>query len=70
MKVASGTIKNKAKEQKFGWLCIILATLGAILLGYLLTGNVLYAGDEVIWAGEWATATSQGQETTRARQNA
>ena len=70
MKVASGTIKNKAKEQKLGWLCIILATLGAILLGYLLTGNVLYAGDEVIWAGEWTTATSQGQETTRARQNA
>ena len=33
------TIKNEAKEQKGGFLSILLGTLGASLLGNLLTGK-------------------------------
>ena len=35
----SETIKNEAKEQKGGFLGILLGTLGATLLGNLLTGR-------------------------------
>ena len=35
----SEAIKNEAKKQKGGFLNILLGTLGAILLGNLLTGN-------------------------------
>ena len=33
------TIKNKAKEQKGGFFSMLLGTLGASLLGNLLTGK-------------------------------
>ena len=32
-------LKNEAKEQKGGFISILLGTLGASLLGYLLTGK-------------------------------
>ena len=32
-------LKNKAKEQKRGFISMLLGTLGASLLGYLLTGK-------------------------------
>ena len=39
------TIKNKAKEQKVGFLGMLLGTLGAILLGNMLAGKgILGAG--------------------------
>ena len=41
IKGISKTIKNKAKEQKGGFLGMLLGTLGASLLGNLLTGKVL-----------------------------
>ena len=37
LKGATKTIKNKAKEQKRGFLSMLLGTLGASLLGNLLT---------------------------------
>ena len=41
--------KTKAKEQKGGFLCVLLGTLGAILLGNLLTGKgVMLAGEDTI----------------------
>ena len=43
----SETIKNEAKEQRGGFLSMLLGTLGASLLGNLLTG-----GKGVICAGE------------------
>ena len=43
----SETIKNEAKEQRGGFLSTLLGTLGASLLGNLLTG-----GKGVICAGE------------------
>ena len=41
IKTISKTIKNKAKEQKGRFLGMLLGTLGASLLGNLLTGKVL-----------------------------
>ena len=40
IKVVSETIKNEAKEQKREFLGMLLGTLGASLLGNLLTGKV------------------------------
>ena len=53
IKGISETIKNEAKEQKGGFLEMILGSLGAILLGNFLTGK------GIIRADEGATATSQ-----------
>ena len=40
------TIKNETKEQKGGFLSMLLGTLGASLLGGLLTKNVSGKGTE------------------------
>ena len=50
------TVKNKVKEQKGGFLSMLLGTLGASLLGDLLTKNlsgrgVIRAGEKTIRAG-------------------
>ena len=48
----SETIKNEAKEQKGGFLSMLLGTLGASLLGYMLLGKgVIRAGEGIIRAG-------------------
>ena len=39
LKCVTKTIKNQAKEQKRGFLSMLLATLGASLLRDLLTGK-------------------------------
>ena len=39
IKVVSETIQNEAKEQKSGFLSMLLGTLGDSLLGNLLTGK-------------------------------
>ena len=39
LKEVTKTIKNKTKEQKRGFLSMLLGTLGASLLGNLLTGK-------------------------------
>ena len=45
LKGVTKTIKNKAKEQKGGFLGMLLGTLGAILLGNMLAGKgVVRAG--------------------------
>ena len=50
LKGVSETIQNKAKEQRGGFLSMLLGTLGASLLGDLLTKNL--SGKGVIRAGE------------------
>ena len=46
------TVKNKVKEQRGGFLSMLLSTLGASLLGDLLTGKgVIRAGEGTIRAG-------------------
>ena len=52
LKGVSETIKNETKEQKGGFLSMLLGTLGASLLGHLLTGKgFLRAGEGTIRAG-------------------
>ena len=46
VKGVTETIKNEAKEQKAGFLGILLGTLGASLIGNLLTGTETIVGDE------------------------
>ena len=53
LKGVSKTIKNEAKEQKGGFLSMLLGTLGASLLSNLLTGGkgIMRAGDGIVRAG-------------------
>ena len=41
LKGVTKTIENETKEQKGGFLSMLLGTLGAILLGNLLSGKEL-----------------------------
>ena len=53
MKGLNDTIKNEAKEQEGGFLGMLLGTLGASLLGNLLTGkSTIRAGEGTIRAGQ------------------
>ena len=54
-------IENEVKEQKGGFLSMLLGTLGARLLGNLLTG-----GKEIMRAGEGIMRAGEGSATTRA----
>ena len=49
IKEVSETIKNEVKEQKRGFLGILLGTLGASLLGNLLN---IRAGEDTTGAGQ------------------
>ena len=52
LKGVSKTIQNEAKEQKRGFLSMLLGTLGASLPGNILAGKgINRAGEEVIRAG-------------------
>ena len=48
MKGVSETIKNKTKEQKVGFLSMLLGSLGASLLGNSLTGKGIVRAREGI----------------------
>ena len=66
----SETIKNEAKQQKGGFLSVLLGTLGASLLGNLLTrkGAILTSqGQGAIRAGEGRFKADEG--TVRAGQD-
>ena len=53
IKGVTKAIKNEAKEQRSGFLGMLLGKLGASLLGNILTGKgVIRAGDGTIEAGE------------------
>ena len=52
LKGVSKIIKNEAKEKKWGFLSMLLGTLGASLLGNMLAGKgVIRAGEGKIRAG-------------------
>ena len=53
LKGVSKTIKNETKEQRGGFLSMLLGTLGASLLGNLLTGGkgIMRAGDGIVRVG-------------------
>ena len=54
LKGVSKTIENEIKEQRRGFLGMLLGTLGASLLGNLLTGGkgIVRAGDGIVRAGK------------------
>ena len=53
IKSVSETIKNKSKEQKGGFLSMLLGTLGATLLGKLLScKGKIRAGEGTIRVGQ------------------
>ena len=55
----SETIKNEANEQKSGFLSMLLCTLGASLLGDMLTGKgVIRAGEGTARVGYGSTRSS------------
>ena len=52
LKGVSETIQNDAKEQKRGFLSMLLGTLGASLLGNILSGKgINRAGEGILRAG-------------------
>ena len=46
LKGVTETVQNEAKEQKGGFLSMLLGTLGASFLGNLLTGKGIYRAGE------------------------
>ena len=67
LKSVSETIQNEAKEQRGGFLSMLLGNLGAFLLGDLLTKNlsgkgVIRAGEGTIRAGEGAIRAGYGSK--------
>ena len=65
IKVVSETIENEAKEQKGGFLGMFLGTLGASLLGKLLTGKGVKRSSNIPGRG----VMKAGEGTIRAGQN-
>ena len=59
IKGVSKAIKNETKEQKGGFLSMLLGTLGASLSGNLLTGGkgIMRAGDGIVRAGSGSKKT-------------
>ena len=60
LKEVTETVQSKVKEQKGGFLSMLLGTLGAILLGNLLAGKGTYR------AGKGKGINRAGEGTVRA----
>ena len=56
LKRVTETVQNEVKEQKRGFLSILLGTLGAIVLGNLLTGKGIYRA----WKGKGINKAGEG----------
>ena len=59
LKGVSKTFENETKEQRGGFLSMLLGKLGASLLGNLLTGGkgIMRAGDGIVRAGSGSVAS-------------
>ena len=64
LKGISKTIENKTKEQRGGFLCMLLGTLGASLLGNLLTDGkgMMRAGKGIVRAGDGIVRAGEGSK--------
>ena len=63
----SETIQNEAKEQRGGFLSMLLSTLGASLIGNVLAGKgINRAGEGIVRAGY---GNKKGQKTRKKRQD-
>ena len=63
LKGVTKTIENETKEQRGGFLSMLLGTLGASLLGNLLTGKeMMRAGEGIVRAGEGIVRAGEGSK--------
>ena len=63
LKGVSKAIENETKEQRGGFLSMLLGTLGASLLGNLLTGKgIMRAGDGIVRAGDGIVRAGEGSK--------
>ena len=64
LKGVSKTIENETKEQRGGFLSMLLGTLGASLSGNLLTGGkgIMRAGDGIVRAGDGIVRAGEGSK--------
>ena len=72
LKGVTKTIENETKEQKGGFLSMLLGTLGASLLGNLLSGakSIMRAGDGIVRAGEGnAVSKAKGEGSGSKKKN-
>ena len=69
LKGVTETVQNEVKEQKGGFLSMLLGTLGASLLGNLLTGKGVIAmsqGRRIYRAGKGTEINRAGEGVLRA----
>ena len=65
LKGVTKPIKNETKERKGGFLSMLLGTLGASLLGNLLTGEgTVRAGEQIVRAGYGSSVKKSSNSTT------
>ena len=66
LKGVTERIENETKEQKGGFLGMLLGTLGASLLSNLLTGgkDIMRAGDGIVHAGDGIVRAGEGSKKT------
>ena len=66
LKGVSKTIENETKEQRGGFLSMLPGTLGASLLGNLLTGGkgMMRAGEGIVRAGDGIVRAGEGSKKT------
>ena len=64
LKGVTKTIENETKERRGGFLGMLLGTLGASLLGNLLTGGkgIMRAGDGIVRAGDGIVRAGEGSK--------
>ena len=62
LKGVTKTIENETKEQRGGFLSMLLGTLGASLLGNLLNGGkeMMRAGEVIVRAGDGLVRAGDG----------
>ena len=71
LKGVTKTIENETKEQRGGFLSMLLGTLGASLLGNLLTGGkgMMRADERILRAGEGSVASIAKGEGAKKKLN-
>ena len=62
LKGVTKTFKNETKEQKGGFLSILLGTLGASLLGNLLAGKGIVRAGSGNKKGKWVVRAGTGKD--------
>ena len=69
LKGVTNTIKNETKEQKGGFLCMLVGTLGASLLGNLLSGKGIVRAGTGNKKGKGIVRAGYGRPWSSASQN-